>query len=72
MRYFSYYEPTNEDNPQGCIMTISEDIIRRDYYPYWYEKMCNKFGQKHVDEKYCFLDCIDDWMTIHWAWEVKD
>lgn len=69
MRYFSYNEPI-DDGSTGVVMTVSEDWIRENYYPYWYERMCSKFGKQTVDENYCFLDCIDDWIVTNWAWEV--
>ena len=74
MRYFSFNEYDSEsplaDESGGYVSTVSEEDIRRDYYPYWYGKMCEKFGKKHVDENYCFDDCLDDWQVVHWAWEV--
>ena len=66
MRYFSYNEPPDK------IITVSEDSIIKDYYPYWYKLMCEKYGKAHVDEHYCKLDCIDDWIVVHWAWEVDE
>lgn len=69
MRYFSYNE-YSEDG--GYVETLSEEEIRREYYPYWYARMCKKFGQKRVDENYSFEDCLDDWMVVNWAWESKE
>lgn len=28
------------------------------------------FGEEH--ELFTEQNCIDDWVTIHWAWEKKD
>jgi len=53
-------------------MTVTDDWIRENYYPRWYELMCNKFGKEKVDSTYCFLDCLDDWIAIHWAWESSE
>lgn len=69
MRYFSFHEFSNFGDH---IVTLSEDEVRKDYWPYWYEKMCNKYGKTHVDELYTFEDCLDDWKIVHWAWEVKE
>lgn len=76
MRYFSYneYDP---DSPRAdaegeYVETLSEEEIRQQYYPYWYAKMCEKFGKEHVDANYCFEDCLDDWQVVNWAWEVKE
>ena len=49
---------------------MSEDEIIEQYYPYWYSKMCDKFGKDYVDANYNKFDCIDDWVVIHWAWEA--
>ena len=70
MRYFSCAEYGL--NVDGDILTMSEEEIRETYYPYWYERMCAKFGKDHVDQTYSFEDCLDDWIITNWAWEVKD
>jgi len=74
-RYYSYheYDPESElaDVNGGYIVTMSEDDIREQYWPYWYGRMCEKFGEV-VDGLYSFEDCLDDWIEIHQAWEVKD
>ena len=76
MRYYSYkeYDPEHPlaDETGGYIVTVSEEDIKRDYWPYWYEKMCKEFGQEDVDSKYTFEDCLDDWITVNWAWESLD
>lgn len=51
------------------VVTKSEDDIRREYWPYWYDRMCKKFGKEHVDAKFSFPDCLDDWIVVNWAWE---
>lgn len=71
MRYYSYneYDPDHPDG--GYVVTLSEDDIRKDYYPYWYKKMCDKYEQAYVDEHYSFEDCLEDWTIVHWAWKSK-
>ena len=72
MRYFSYDNPAmdmNGDILNNVVVTLSEEDIRRDYYPWWYDKMCQKFGKEEVDKNYCFEDCLDDWIIVNWAWE---
>jgi len=69
MRYFSYNE--QGDGDENVVVTMSEDEIRKEYYPWWYEKMCKKFGKQKVDETYSFEDCLDDWIVVNWAWESK-
>lgn len=69
MRYYSHHE---YDENGGHIETFSEDEIRKEYYPYWYGKMCEKYGKEHVDAIYGFEECLEDWCTLHWAWEVTE
>ena len=75
MRYYSYneYDPDSPiaDDGGGYVVTLSEDDIRKNYYPYWYKKMCEKYEQSYVDQNYSFEDCLSDWIVINWAWESK-
>jgi hypothetical protein len=68
MRYYSYDEYVENGD---TTITVSEDEIRKEFFPYWYKKMCIKYEQAYVDEHYCFEDCLEDWMIIHYAREVK-
>jgi len=71
MRYYSYNEYV-EDPDINSVVTVSEEDIRRDYYPWWYDKMCKKYGKNHVDATYSFEDCLEDWVVVNWAWEVNE
>jgi hypothetical protein len=70
MRYFCYNEYT-EDPDFNSVVVKSEEDIREDYYSFWYDKMCAKYGKDHVDVTYSFEDCLDDWIVVYWAWESK-
>lgn len=74
MRYFSYneYDPESPlaDDTGGYVVTLSEEEIRKEYWPYWYGKMCERFGKETVDRNYSFEECLDDWCVVHWAWKV--
>jgi hypothetical protein len=67
MRYYSFAYPVDGED---CVETMSEDEIRKEYYPWWYGKMCEKYGKEHVDATYSFEECLEDWKIVHWAWEV--
>ena len=69
MRYFSYNE---FDATHGQVITVSENDVLREYYPKWYERMCASFGKEHVDATYCFEDCLDHWVIVHYAWPVTE
>lgn len=72
MRYYSYNEYTTDPLLDNYVLTVSEEDIRITYYPYWYKRMCDKFGKEHVDNTYSFQDCIDDWAVVNGAWLVED
>lgn len=71
MRYYSYNEYSTDPSVDNYVVTVSEQDIHRDYYPYWYGRMCEKFGKDHVDKTYSFEDCLDDWIVVNWAWKVE-
>jgi hypothetical protein len=75
MRYYSYneYDPDSPlaDDTGGYVVTVSEEDIKLKYWPYWYKKMCERFGQETVDRDYSFENCLDDWIVVNWATEVK-
>ena len=71
MRYFSYNTYYSDPSVDPYVETLSEGEILREYWHYWYDKMCENFGREHVDQNYSTLDCIDDWCIVHWAWESK-
>jgi hypothetical protein len=60
MRYYSYneFDPDSigADEYGGYVVTMSEEDIRKQYYPYWYDRMCKKFGKDHVDTTFSFED----------------
>jgi len=69
MRYWTYVEPTSETDSTPIYHTVSDDEIIEQYWEWWYEKMCRKYGKEHVDANYVKLDCVDNWVTTHWAQE---
>jgi len=71
MRYYCYNELA-DDGSSNLVITMIEDDIRRNYYPYWYDRMCKKFGKEEVDDKYSFEDCLTDWLVVNWAWESTE
>jgi hypothetical protein len=64
MKYYCRHSPDKKE-----VEVFSEEEILNMYYDYWYSKMCEKYGKEKVDESFCRLDCIDDWITVNWAWE---
>lgn len=58
------------DNEEGFIeLILNEAEILHDYWPHWSSLMEKKYGKGHeliTDE-----NCIDDWIAVNWAAEVK-
>ena len=70
MRKFAYNEP-GQDAP----VVLTEDDIKRTYWPYWVEQMeaARARGQRNaLNAEMSWENCLDDFLTIHWAWEVED
>ena len=56
------YDELGDDNPK----IISEEEILETYYEFWKGKMIKKYGENsHLITNH---NCIEDWVTIHWAW----
>ena len=68
MKRYKYVEPDENDQVKEVVLT-EEDILN-EYWEFWSRKMAEKFGNDHEDitEK----NCISDWLTVHWAVEVKE
>ena len=70
MIFYSYVEPIYEDGELigDAVSTSSVEDIHKNYYPYWKKRMIEKFGEYTFHQKYCFQDCLDDWIVVNWAW----
>lgn len=68
MRYYSFHEFVGD---HSRVTTLSEEDIRKEYYPYWKKRMIEKFGEEYYNEHYSFETCLEDWIMVSWAWEVK-
>ena len=70
MRYYQIAYPDKDG--KDVIEVLSEEDIRKEYWPYWYGRMCDKYEQAYVDQNYTFEDCLMDWCIVHWAVEVTN
>lgn len=52
---------------KGFHIYDEEDDIRKEYYPWWYEKMCKEYGKEEVDKNWSFEDCLEDWIATNYA-----
>jgi hypothetical protein len=64
MRVYCYDEPSVDQ-----VQEITEGEILKEFWPWWYQKMVDKYGEGH--ELITEQNCIEDWCTIHWAWEKR-
>lgn len=57
------------DPPDGpTVIEMTEAQILEEYWPYWKEQM-EKVGRSELISP---ERCIQDWVTVNWAWEKKD
>jgi hypothetical protein len=50
---------------QDVVETWTEEQILRYYYTYWSTKMIEAGKGEDISKELC----IEDWCTVHWAWE---
>jgi hypothetical protein len=67
-RKFAIHYPDEKGNDVTEILTESE--IFDQYFHYWYQKMCEKYGIEGVSARYSWKDCLEDWIVVNWAVEV--
>ena len=73
MKKYRYNEP--EYDKQGNMLDsdpkeITEEQILSEYWDYWSGQMIKKYGKDH--HLITKQNCIEDWIIVNWAWEVKD
>lgn len=70
MRKFKYLDPPDENNPNGVERVFTEEEIKAIYYPFWKSKMDEHNILNDCDKS--FESCLQDWIIINWAEEIKD
>lgn len=66
-RRWVYIEQTGDPNVVRKVVVTEREILR-DYYPYWQDQMIRQFREDEIDPE----KCIQDWITVHWAWGLDD
>lgn len=69
MRYYTYKAKNVVEDGIAEYITISEDELRKEYYPIWLAKMTEKFGNEVVDCNLMFEDFLFEWTIFHNAVE---
>lgn len=64
MKYYTIVFPG--EHGQHVQETWSTDQILKSYYPYWCGMMIQNVAAPDLNE----LNCIDDWIVVHWAMET--
>lgn len=65
MRKWAYPEQGDGGDPVTVVMTDEEVLAT--YYPWWSGEMKRLKRDALISEQ----NCIDDWVVVHWAQEVK-
>jgi hypothetical protein len=69
MKYYRYHCPSILG--LDVTRTLSEEQILCEYGPFWFDRMCEKYGKYYVDANFTGKDFIEDFIVINWAYEVK-
>lgn len=64
-RKFQFVEP--DDSGNDLTITISEDTIRKEYWPWWQGEMLHRGVAEH---KITFESCLEHFCEVHWAVEL--
>jgi hypothetical protein len=69
-RKWKYIEPNDPEHDDWSAKEIimTEQEIIDEYFPTW-KKLMKKVHKEHLISEDL---CIDDWVVVHWASEVKD
>jgi hypothetical protein len=67
VKIYSYVEPGLNNEPVEIIYTEYEILF--EYWSFWKEQMIKKYGEDH--ELITEENCIEDWLSVNWATEVK-
>ena len=68
MRYWTRVSPLDKSGTH-FYETLSEDEIIAEYWDYWSERMIAKYGKEEFEKTWSRQECIEDWITLHWATE---
>ena len=72
MKWFMHVEPAKDKEPVYSF--YSEKAVLEAYWDHWQTNMMIKNVVKKLPqmENVTHENCIQDWMTIHWAQEVPE
>lgn len=72
MKKYKYHIPGKDGEDVEIIMTETE--ILDSFYPYWINKMTKKFSDEDLSAMAPNLKrmCIEDWITINWAYKIEE
>lgn len=65
---YEEYDPNGLHNDE---VIKTEKEILEEYFLYWFDAVIESRGIEYLKELK-IQDCIDDWVVVNWAHEVKD
>ena len=65
MRHFRWNEPGEKG--ETLVIDATDDEILEHYFPYW----CDQMRQVGKGDKINTEACLEDFVAVHWAWEVQ-
>lgn len=66
MKCYRYVEPGFNNEP--VYISVTEDSIIETFWDFWCQKMREVGKQDQIARE----NCIQDFVTIHWAWEIEE
>ena len=70
MKLYQYMAPPTATDMKPGVIYMSEQDILYDFWDFWKYKMEEKYGKDHAD--ITPENCINDWVIMHYASEVKE
>ena len=69
-RTWCYDHPGGERGEISEVISMTDQEILDEEWDWWYERMCKKYGKGSplITKE----NCIQDWVTENWAWEIKE
>jgi len=69
MRKLKYIEPKDPANDDWSVVEVivTEEDVRRDYYPYWCERMKSLGRENMINFEACWID----YKVVNWAEEIS-
>lgn len=68
MKIYKYNQPDSIPPSFNIEVVMNEQEILNEYYSYWSTRMLKVGRSPFITEQ----NCIQDWIVVHWAWEINE